>query len=596
MKKFLLVSVFVMSGCAHKTTEGLYDPGDTDITESDLLSHVEFLASDALEGRYPGTDGSYMAVKFIEQAFKMSGLKPYDESFYLQHFDFVNDIVYGPENILAVSGDDGVAVYDTGSFTPLGFSATGSFEGSVAFAGYGFSIDDSISWNDYAALDIENRWAIVLRGGPDDSPHGPFAQHMALRKKALVARDENALGLILVSSGGTDEDDLIRLRYDHGFGDAGIPVIHVKRSVARSWFETSGHDIDSLEKMLVESGAPGSFIPDGLSVSAAISLNKETVSIPNVIGVVPGYDSLLQDEYIVIGAHFDHLGYGGEGSSLTPDTVAVHNGADDNASGVAGMIELAEKFAHSDNRIKRSILFAAFNAEEKGSLGSRHLVDNFPVDLEQVVAMINLDMIGRLNEEVVNIGGTGTSPAFPGLLDSTNADYGFHLKMNPEGYGPSDHSNFYARDIPVLFFFTGTHSDYHKPSDDIETLNIAGEARLVNYIYEITALLGNEPERPVFTEAGPKEGMAPRARFKVTFGIIPAYASQVEGLEIDGTRSGGPADKAGMKRGDIIVAIDGKEIQNIYDYMYRLAELEAGKTVVVTVIRGDETLELTLIL
>lgn len=594
MKNIMILLLFLFLACAPTTTHSDYSPGNREITPEDIRRHVSFLASDKLEGRFPGTTGSDLAAAYIRDAFRAAGIKPYNGVDYYQDFDFVKNVILGPGNTLTVSeGNNYSEALDTSTFIPLGFSSTGNFTGGAVFAGYGFDIDDSVSWHDYDGLDVENAWSIVFRGGPDDSPHSPYGPHMAIRKKALVARDKGALGLILVS-GSDDDKGLIRLRYDYAFGDAGIPVIHVDRGLAEDMFERAGYDLAEVETYLKNNLSASSFSIKGITIEASISLEKETVSIPNVVGILPGSDTSLSDEIIVIGAHFDHLGWGGEGSSLMPDTVAIHNGADDNASGVAGILELAEYFGAYENRPARSLMFAAFNAEEKGSLGSKYLTENFPYDLKNVVAMVNLDMVGRLTEKKLNIGGTGTSPVFPGLLDTVNSDYDFAIKKSPDGYGPSDHANFYTKDIPVLFFFTGTHNDYHKPGDDTETLNIDGEALLVRYIYDIVNDLGNTLNRPDFSEAGPKENTAARASFKVTLGIIPSYASQAEGLEIDGTRRGGPAENAGMLKGDIIIAIDGKEIKNIYDYMYRLAELSSGQIVIVTVVRGEGKLELTL--
>jgi hypothetical protein len=203
-------------------------------------------------------------------------------------------------------------------------------------------------------------------------------------------------------------------------------------------------------------------------------------------------------------------------------------------------------------------------------------------------------MIGHLSENNLIIGGIGTSPIFEEILNKINENYDFDLQLSPEGFGPSDHATFYSKDIPVLFFFTGTHDDYHKPTDDFPIINITGEKAVTDFVYDIALQLCQAPERPQFTEAGPKESSAPSRRFKVTFGIVPAYGSQVEGMEVDGVRKGGPADSGGMKKGDIIIAIDGKEISNIYDYMYRLGELKNGQSVSVTVLRGEIAVELTL--
>lgn len=210
--------------------------------------------------------------------------------------------------------------------------------------------------------------------------------------------------------------------------------------------------------------------------------------------------------------------------------------------------------------------------------------------------MINMDMIGRMKDKKITIGGTGTAPRFENLIKEINQEHGLSIKTNPEGYGPSDHASFYIKDIPVLFFFTGIHNDYHKPTDDWIKINIEGEIQILEFIHDLTISLCNAPEKPQFTEAGPKERPSGRRRFKVTFGVIPSYSSQAEGMEIDGTRAGGPAETAGMESGDIIIEIDGQEIKNIYDYMYRLGDLKKGQIINVKVRRGEEILDLVLAL
>jgi membrane-associated protease RseP (regulator of RpoE activity) len=288
----------------------------------------------------------------------------------------------------------------------------------------------------------------------------------------------------------------------------------------------------------------------------------------------------------------DHLGYGGDGSgSLRPDVNAIHNGADDNASGTAGLLELAEKLAAKP--LKRDVLFIAFDAEEKGLLGSKHFVDNPVVNLENVVTMLNLDMIGRLKDSTLTVGGTGTSPLFEPILDSLQKKHKLNIAYSKEGFGPSDHSSFYAKDIPVLFFFTGTHEDYHKPSDDWEKINANGEQKILELVYDVTTLVGALEEKPLFTTAGPKKRPQGRRGFKVTFGIIPSYGSGGPGLKIDGVRPDGPAETAGIIGGDTLIEIGGKDVQDIYDYMHRLGELKKGQSVDVKVKRGEETLSFT---
>jgi hypothetical protein len=318
------------------------------------------------------------------------------------------------------------------------------------------------------------------------------------------------------------------------------------------------------------------------------------IKIPNVVGMIPG--TTLKDEYIVIGAHFDHLGYGGAHSgSLEMNSSAIHNGADDNASGIAGMLELASKLSSERKKIKRSLIFIAFNAEEQGIFGSKYFVKNSPVNTSNIITMINLDMIGRLNNLSLNISGTGTSPLFNNILDKISKKHYLNINKNPEGFGPSDHSSFYSNNIPVLFFFTGGHSDYHKPSDDWNKINSSGQKKIVDMIYDVVLEIDNNTKRPKFTEAGPKSMASPgRVKLKVTFGFMPSYSSTGKGLGVDGVRTEGPAGKAGLVKGDIILEINGEVVKDIYAYMGILEKLKPGESSEVKVLRNNNEITLTI--
>ena len=585
--------IFLALACVHypETTNQVKD--NSEITAGEILDHIRVLSADEMKGRYPGTEESHKAADYIIEQMRKSGVQPGGTNGFRQEFDFVADIELGKSNTLTINKYSFAVKED---FIPLGFSESGIAEASVIFAGYGFAIDDSIKWDNYADVSAEKKWVLILRGGPDgDNPHSDFGPHTALRKKVLVARDKGAKGVLFVSPLDPDSDDeLIPLKYDQSFSGAGISAIHISQSVANSILSSSGRTLKKLQDHIGKTQIPNSFSLDNVIVQAEVSLVKEIKQIENIVGWIEGNDPGLNKEFIVIGAHFDHLGFGGEGSgSLMPDTIAVHNGADDNASGTAGLLELGQKLSANRHLLKRSILLLAFNAEEEGTLGAKYFTDSSTVDLESIITMINMDMIGRMRDKKITVGGTGTSPDFETILNSLNENHNLDLKMSPEGFGPSDHSRFYVEDIPVLFFFTGSHEDYHKPGDDWNKINATGEKLVTDFIYDVTLQLANLESKPVFTEAGPKEQSAARRSFKVTFGIIPSYGSQAEGMEIDGVRKDGPADGAGMLKGDIIIAIEGKTVKDIYDYMYRLGELKKGQSVNVTVRRGEEELELT---
>lgn len=585
-----LTLLLLLVGCSNPWSQ--VPSSNPDITALEILSHIQYLAADEMRGRYPGTPESERSIQYIISHWQKDGILPAGEEDYRQYFDFVTNLELGSGNNLKVNGESYQVQQD---YIPLGFSSNGSVSGEVVFVGYGFTIADTLEWDDYSGVDATDKWVAILRGGPEgDSPHTAFEEHLPLRKKTLLARDHGARGVVFIPR--TDQEGLEELRYDHSFSGAGLPVLHVSHRVAEALLAPSGTTLAALQESIDEKRSPQSRELEGVSLTATVNLERARARIPNLVGLIPGRDPVLKNEFLVLGAHFDHLGLGGpESGSLTPDSLAVHNGADDNASGVAGILEISQRLAAHRQELQRSVLLMCYNAEERGLLGSKHYVAQPTVELDNIVTMINLDMIGRLKDNQLTVGGSGTSPGFDSTLRALGAQHDLELKLSPEGYGPSDHASFYASDRPVLFFFTGTHSDYHKPSDDWERIDPVGEKRVADLIYDLILELNRQEERPLFTAAGPKESSAPRRRFKVTFGIIPAYASQVAGLEIDGiSNQEGPAAQAGLKRGDIIIAIEGKEVKDIYDYMYRLGELDPGQTIAVTIRRGAETLEVTL--
>jgi len=304
--------------------------------------------------------------------------------------------------------------------------------------------------------------------------------------------------------------------------------------------------------------------------------------------LLEGSDPVLKNEFVVIGAHFDHLGMGGEGSgSRAVDEIAVHNGADDNASGTAGVIELAQKLSANRSKLKRSFIFVAFTGEEMGLLGSKEFVNKPPVDLKKVNAMINMDMIGRLNPETntISIGGTGTSAESDSILKMIEAGRPFKISRSTDGYGPSDHASFYSENIPVFYFSTGAHDEYHTPADDADKINYSGEVALLEMVYDLAGII-SAGEKLNFRESGAKQAARYGRNMKVTLGIVPDMVSNDNnGLRVDGVRKGGPAEVSGIVKGDRIVSIEGQPVTNIYDYMARLGKLKAGQVASVEIVR-----------
>ncbi len=556
-----------------------------DITSQELEQHIGFLASDDLGGRLPGTENDQQAADYIAGEFKLAGMKLLGENGF-QYFDVVTGVSAGKNNAFRSGDVEGRVKKD---FIPLSFSKNISLEAEVVFVGYGFQVEnDTLKWDDYENVDVEGKWVMIMRGEPgEENPGSPFAANIGLREKVLTAKDNGAAGVLFVSGPSFDEDDaLMRMFYDKTTSDAGVPVFHIKRKLADPLI---GVTVSTMEDSIQKIRTPVSF-NNKISLYAESDVIHKKVRTMNVVGIIKGNDPVLKDEIIVLGAHYDHLGLGGPGSgSREPDTSAVHNGADDNASGVAGIIEIAEKIAAQNKELRRSIVVVAFGAEEMGLIGSKYFVENPIIDMDRIVAMFNFDMIGRLNDDrSVAFGGTGTSKETEDLLNKYLEIHEMKGSFSSEGFGPSDHASFYAEDIPVFFISTGAHSDYHTPQDDIEFINFEGQKSVSDLSFDLVMDVANRDEALTYQEAGAKT-RSTRMNFKITLGIVPDFtSSENNGLGVGGVRADGPADQGGMQKGDVITALDGMEVTNIYDYMARLKKLKSGQIITVDVMRDGE--------
>lgn len=573
---FLLV---VIAACSQK-----FNP---EITVQELKESVGYLASDSLKGRKPGEAGDMLAATYIRQKFENAGLELlFDNGF--QKFSLVTSAQLGEGNTFKVNDSPFEVEKD---FLPYSFSANKEVSSNAVFAGFGLEVDkDTLQWDDFKGVNVAGKWLIALQGDPDiDNPESPFLEFSSERSKALLASDKNAAGLILVAGVKfSEKDELSSLFFDKNSSRYSIPVIQITRQTANQILAETGESIESLEnRMLTENKSINLLIDAEISVKVNVTQN-ETES-QNVVALLPGTDPELKNEYVVIGAHFDHLGMGGPGSgSRALDELAVHNGADDNASGVATIIELAEKFA-GEKKNKRSMLFVAFGAEEMGLVGSKAFVNQAPVETEKMVAMFNFDMVGRLDtaSNALSIGGTQTAVESEEILNRFNVD--FELALSPEGIGPSDHASFYLQDIPVFFVSTGAHPDYHTPNDDAHLINYEGMKKVADYSYNLLSEVSNRESSLSFQESGPKFQRSRGGRYKITFGIMPDFAGlEKRGLRIDAVTKGKPADIGGMKKGDIIIAIEGKKVGGVHDYMSRLQSFESGDRVSVDIIRDGK--------
>lgn len=603
-------------------------PKTADPLEQNLRKHVEYLASDKLEGRRTGEAGATTAAGYVAKQFAQFKLKSGTGSAngktnFLQPFPYVAGVTLGKDNSLRIVPSDPTREnkMETGvNWMPLGSSPNADIPSTpVVFAGYGISAPE-LKYDDYAGLDVRDKIVLIFDSTPDaGNPHSEFGR-FNIHIKANIAKDKGARGIILISADSDFKNDrLSRLSYDRTSGETALPVVGIMRQhgaellgvaddKALADFETA------LASRPNKAAAPEQ--PTTMANAVArikIDLTKRQVDAYNVIGILEGRDPILKNEAIVIGAHYDHLGRGGQ-NSLAANSSDIHHGADDNASGTSAVLELARQFAKEKNN-KRTIIFMAFGGEEEGLLGSKFYVANPVWPLDKTVAMINLDMVGRLNENKLNVGGIGTASEWKTSVESLNRnllallklDYPavsekigeigpqFNLQLNEDGFGPSDHSSFYGKNIPVLFLFTGTHLDYHKPTDTAEKINYEGLTKITNYVAAIAKSIDRNPQRPTYTTAKASGTPGGRMTFTVSLGTIPSYADSTDGLVLDGVRENSPAAKAGLKAGDKIFKLAGKEVRNAMDYTYVLGTMKAGEEYEVELMRGTEKLALKII-
>jgi hypothetical protein len=605
-----LLLVLAAQACTSVPPSSAGLSGDEAISANEIREHVNYLASDALEGRGSGTSGADAAASYIAREFRRYGLEPGgpDGSYY-RSFSVTTGVELGPGNRLdatrARGAESGVAWTGVPStdFSPLSFSGTGTALGEAVFVGYGIEAPD-FGYDDYAGVDVAGKVVIALRYEPreraENGAFGDFrpSRFSEIRLKATIARDRGAAAFVLVTGplhheAEGDSLETPRRRGTIG-GDVGIPAVHARRGLVEEWLAGTGRDLASVQDVLDRDLRGGSFAVPGLTVKITTDLVVRKAKTSNVVGVLRGANPSFSSEAIVIGAHYDHLGHGGEGSLAPNEEGAIHNGADDNASGTAALLEVARAFTRAKTAPRRSLVFAAFSGEEMGLLGSAEYVMNPTFPIEKTVAMINMDMVGRLREGKLVVGGVGTSPLFPNLMATETAGLDLAIQANKDGMGPSDHQSFYLKDIPVLILFTGLHEDYHKPSDDAARLNSDGARTVARLAYRLAAEIGASESKPPFSKttepaAAPTGDMG--AARKASLGTVPDYAESESGVRLADVRAGSPAEKSGLRRGDTIIRFAGKTVRNIYDYTYALSARKPGDVVEIVVTRDG--MELT---
>ncbi len=632
MKKYLF-GLLLLAATALSVSTQKTQVTKPSAVETNIRKEVAYLASDKLEGRRTGEAGATTAAGYIANGFATLSLKPGARTktgkfSYMQLFPYVTGVEpakTGNNFTLELTQGDGnrVKVENLVPAEAVGFSPNGTVRSAgVVFAGYGI-LSSELKFDDYKFndkdIDVRGKVVLVFDGYPDyDSPQSTFRKFDA-RTKALIAKDKGAVGVLLISREAKFEDDkLNQLKYDQTMGEAALPTFVISRNTAENILGVKTVDLAMIESLIAMSKDPAvrtnySYLDTKPVVSFSVQMVKKKAAAYNIIGILPGTDPKLKDEAIVIGAHYDHLGHGGPGS-LAANSTEVHHGADDNASGTSAMIELARIFKNKGGN-KRTLIFVAFSGEEEGLLGSKAYVADPAWPLEKTVAMLNLDMVGRLNENKLNVGGIGTASEWKSLVQSSNVNdeagliiaklpesnrpknesanlTRFALALSDDGYGPSDHASFYGKNVPVLFFFTGTHADYHKPSDTADKINYVGEAKIVTYIAAITRAIDENPKRPTFTVAKSTGTGGGRSGFNISLGTIPGYGDSTDGMVVDGVRDNSPASRAGIRPGDKIVKLNGKDVRNVADYTFVLGTMKAGEEYDIIVKRGSELLPL----
>jgi len=581
-----------------------------------LRESVGWLAAPEREGRGPGTAGIDAAADWIAEQFAAVGLKQVGP-LRRQSFTMTLEATLPADKpnraeLVGPAGPDGkptVIPLEFGkTFTPLAAGGSGRFDLPLVFAGYGITAPPE-EYDDYAAVGdaVKAAAAVVLRQEPQkENPHSVFngnqaTQHAALVRKIANASEHEAGGVIFCNDASATEPDALMDFRRAGGGENGrqMPVLQVSRSVVADLIErATGEPLTSFEAAIDKTLKPQSRPLSGWRIRGEVTIERQQTDADNIVGILPGTGkaadgSPLDRNLVILGAHYDHLGYG-DSNSLAPGETAVHHGADDNASGTAMLLEVARRL-RAAGPLPRTVLFVAFAGEERGLLGSGHYTANPLLPLSRTAAMVNLDMVGRLVDDKLIIHGTGTGTGFDPLVDRLAEAAGFTLAKEPGGFGPSDHSSFYARKIPVLHVFTGSHADYHRPSDTAEKINYEGMVRISRFIAAIIRDLAKAPEPPGYVEVASKKFLGGGGD-RPYFGSIPDFAKPGGGYAITGVSKGSPAAQGGLQGGDVIIRLGDSAITGLEDFDSALRKHKAGEAVPVVVTRDgmEKTLTVTL--
>ncbi|HUF63593.1 MAG TPA: M28 family peptidase [Verrucomicrobiales bacterium] len=593
------------------------------ITEEDLRQHLTWLASEQTQGRLTGTEGERLATEYVAGVFRGIGLETAgDDGSFFQNFEFTAGVALGDSNALQTHrGEQSQGFEVQRDWLPLAFSETGTIEpAGIVFAGYGLDIPEQEgeggkpqeAYTSYAHLDVADQWALVFRYMPEDIPSETrqrFARYSSLRYKAMVARDKGARGLIVVSGPASKvKSELVPLQFDASLATSGIPAVSINDRFAAELLGP-GKNLAELQKTLDSGQLMQGFPLPGVTLSAHIDIQAERRSGRNVIARLPGPETAGSAPAVAVGAHVDHLGdQAGSNSRATgEDAATIHFGADDNASGVAALLEIAQFLAAEKRegrfQPQRDLLFAAWSGEELGLLGSTHFAlkiaeslggPESPID-SRIGAYLNMDMIGRLDRSLV-LQGLSSGDGWRRLIERCNVVVGIPLVLQGDPYAPTDSTAFYPRGVPVLNAFTGSHEEYHTPRDTVDLINFPGTHKVARFMSLMAQKLAESETGPVYRRVGREQNPGPRAHLRAYLGTVPNYAQKdgLAGVELSGVAAGGPADEAGVRAGDIIVGLAGRQVANIYDYTYAIEALKIGDAADIVVKRGEEELKLTI--
>jgi hypothetical protein len=573
-------------------------------TTSPTRAHVQTLASEKFSGREAGSDGERLAADYIAAQLQRIGARPLPGARDMfQAFEFTAGSRDGGSRLVVFRGTDVVDTAGADGVRALSFSDDGTVEGDVVFAGYGIVVPESarLGYDSYAGLDVKEKIVLVLRYFPEDADaqtKAALARHADLRYKANAARQRGARGMLVVTGPRSpNAGELVPLTFDTAIAGSGIPAASIGARVAARLFENSGQPLAEVQQQL-DSGNPhvaGFALNTRVQLATRVVREKKTAR--NVVAYLPATRSTagVEKPWVIIGAHYDHLGRGTGSNSLASREEAgrAHVGADDNASGTASVIAIAEALARQPER-KRNLLIALWSAEEIGLIGSKRFIEEPPVPVSQVAAYVNFDMVGRMTDNKLAAQATGSSPIWGSLIERANVRAGFDIAIQPDPYQPTDVSSFNEAGIPSLNFTTGAHTDYHKPSDTADKINYDDLDRVVDLAAAVTRQLLDLETAPQFTKVEQSSQTASRTGLRVFTGTVPDYTAEVKGLLLGGVVGGGPAETAGLQKGDVIVEIAGQSITNIYDYTFALELLKVDQPVKVVYTRGGKRIETTL--